>query len=451
MVDIKEKFENIKKKTIEIYTKYSILKKEYTRKLFKTLTVYTMKETLYPFLSGMFFFTFVFVIQLLPELFKLIVQNDAPIFKSLEIFVYMLPFNMGVTIPMSVLMAAIMGFGRLSSDNEIIVMRALGFSHLRIYKPIMVFGVIAFIGAFFFNNFIMSEANYRYRSLISYIVNIRPSVAVGEMEFRRIPDMNIYISAGTITKTNMLNVVLYEKNDADKKIITARTGEWFDNKANSTLIKLRLYDGVVQEMPGHGRISNDFTTFDTLDINIAREVQTMIGGHDRGLREISSFEIRKRIKELKRESDLTTESQVDNLVRTAYGYVTNEIAFEDFKKEYTKTNRAEIKKIEKANDTEIIPYYFKAEFNKFISIPAACLFMVLVGAPLGIVSKRSGKGFGFGMSVLVVALYYFLITGAEIVAGAKVLPPFVAMWLPNMVLFLIGSFFIVKSLFTRGK
>lgn len=419
----------------------------------KKLTRYVIIEAVGPFLAGIFFFTFVFVIQLLPELFKLIVQNDAPIWNSLEVFVYMLPFNIAITIPMSVLMASIMGYGRLSSDNEIIVMRALGFSHLRIYKPIIILGVMTFVFSFLFNNIVMSESNYRYRALIAYMINIRPSVAVDEMSFQTIPDMNVSIGAERVNKSNMFNVVIYDNGSANKakRIITAEKGEWENNIANSRLITLKLYDGVVQELPDNGMISNDFAIFDTLDINIVRNVQSMIGGHERGLRELPSWKIAAQINQLKKSAKESINYQISNMITEAYTNTKETESIASFSNEYVATNSQNVETIIKKGMDNAVPYYYYVEFHKFISIPAACLFIVLVGAPLGIVGKRSGKGFGFGISVLVVVFYYLLITAAELIAGAKILNPFLAMWMPNIVLLVIGSFFMIRSFFTRGK
>ena len=198
----------------------------------KKITKYIILETIGPFLAGILFFTFVFVIQLLPELIRLIMNNGAPLLMSLETFVYMLPFNIAITIPMSILMASIIGYGRLSSDNEIIVMRALGFPHMRIYMPIIILGFFTFLFSLFFNNVIMSESNYRYRALISYMVNIRPSIAVGKLEFTEISDMGFSIGAKYADDRSISNVVIYDKSET-KRVITAKYGLWKNNEANS--------------------------------------------------------------------------------------------------------------------------------------------------------------------------------------------------------------------------
>ena len=611
----------------------------------KILTKYTMREILGPFGAGVLFFTFVFVVQLLPEIFNLIIQNDVSPVQAFEIFMYTLPFNIGFITPMSVLMATIMGFGRLSSDNEIIAMRALGANHLRIYKPVFVFGLIIFIACFFFNNFIMTESNYRYRALIGYLVNIRPSIALKEMEFANIPEVNISISAREVTSTNMYNVVIYDKgkDNAPRRIITSETGRWINNKANSGLITLQLSNGIVQEVIDGGIVSNDFNIFESLNINILRDVQTKIGGHSRGLRESSSLVIFKKMKnfrsaasdnykiELINKIDFTykttTNEMISNInieyisqtnelistintkyinqtneligtinteyinqtneligninteyinqtnelistinteyinqtneligninteyinqtnelistinteyinqtnelistinteyinqtneligninteyinqtnelistINTEYINQTNEIIsninteyisqtnavislstysnelinninnnyisktnaiipLSTYSNNYIVENKKEIKQERKKILQESIPRYYYIEFNKFISIPAACLFIVLIGAPLGIIGKRTGKGLGFGISVLVVVVYYFIITASEMVASSnKNINPNLAMWIPNICLFTFGSFFIIRSLFLKGK
>ncbi|WP_157153180.1 LptF/LptG family permease [Brachyspira murdochii] len=416
----------------------------------KKITKYIILETIGPFLAGILFFTFVFVIQLLPELIRLIMNNGAPLLMSLETFVYMLPFNIAITIPMSILMASIIGYGRLSSDNEIIVMRALGFPHMRIYMPIIILGFFTFLFSLFFNNVVMSESNYRYRALISYMVNIRPSIAVGKLEFTEISDMGFSIGAKYADDKSISNVVIYDKSDT-KRVITAKYGLWKNNEANSQVVTLTLYDGVVQEMPNYGFVTNDYTVFDSMDINIIRNVSTLTS-HERGLREMPSWEILKKIKEAKSNANKSVDEQITGMINNSYNNVKNTgIDITSFSNEYIKTNSAELVSIREKAIEESVPYFYYVEFYKFISIPAACLFMVLIGAPLGIVGKRSGKGFGFGISVIVVVIYYLLITAAELLAGGKKVPPILAMWFPNIVLAIMGGFFMIRSFFSRGK
>ena len=418
----------------------------------KTITKYIIIEAIGPFIAGVLFFTFIFVIQLLPELFKLIINNGAPIKISLEVFVYMLPFNVAITIPMSILMASIMGYGRLSSDNEIIVMRALGFSHMRIYIPIIILGVLTFFFSLFFNNVIMSESNYRYRALISYMINMRPSIAVGKLDFTYISDMGLSIGAEYSDNSGMSNVVIFDGTSESKRVITAKSGIWHNNEANSRVITLTLSDGIVQEMPYFGIVSNDFSVFDSMDINIIRRISTL-SSHERGLRELPAWKIHEKIESTKTQASNSIAIQIKDIIIDSYSNMADNSVKDlgSFAREYLNTNSAELKDMRIKGMESAVPYFYYVEFHKFISIPAACLFMVIVGAPLGIVGKRSGRGFGFGISVIVVVMYYLLITAAEIIAGNRTVPAFFAMWFPNIVLAIIGGFFMITSFFSKGR
>ena len=148
----------------------------------------------------------------------------------------------------------------------------------------------------------------------------------------------------------------------------------------------------------------------------------------------------------------SVDEQINGMIVNAYNNIdTNTVNITSFSNEYIQTNSSELTSLREKAIDEAVPYFYYVEFHKFISIPAACLFMVLIGAPLGIVGKRSGKGFGFGLSVIVVVIYYLLITAAELMAGGKKVPPLIAMWFPNIVLALMGGFLMIKSFFSRGK
>ena len=203
-------------------------------------------------------------------------------------------------------------------------------------------------------------------------------------------------------------------------------------------------------MPDYGFVSNDYTVFDSMDINIIRNVSTLTS-HERGLREMPSWKIREKINDAKLNANKSVDEQISGIINNSYENVKNTTDITTFSNEYIKTNAAELTAIREKAIDEAVPYFYYIEFHKFISIPAACLFMVLIGAPLGIVGKRSGKGFGFGISVIVVVIYYLLITAAELIAGGKKVPPMLAMWFPNIVLAMMGAFFMIRSFFSRGK
>jgi lipopolysaccharide export system permease protein len=79
----------------------------------------------------------------------------------------------------------------------------------------------------------------------------------------------------------------------------------------------------------------------------------------------------------------------------------------------------------------------EVEVNKKFSIPAACLVFVLVGAPLGMRARKSGIAVAF-VSILFFVFYYLCLAGGEELADRRLVAPWLAMWIPNIVIGAIG-------------
>jgi lipopolysaccharide export system permease protein len=71
------------------------------------------------------------------------------------------------------------------------------------------------------------------------------------------------------------------------------------------------------------------------------------------------------------------------------------------------------------------------EYYKDLAFPTASLVFCLLGVPVGIASKRSGRVGGFAVGVFVVILYYVLNVGCEFLVTTANLPPFAGAWAPN--------------------
>ncbi len=97
------------------------------------------------------------------------------------------------------------------------------------------------------------------------------------------------------------------------------------------------------------------------------------------------------------------------------------------------------KKLQGGNYTKYL-----LDLHMKFSIPFACIVFGLIGIPLGIQPTRSGKSYGFILGILVVLVYYILLTSAEILANKGTLPPVLASWTPNIVLMALGTYLLVK-------
>lgn len=79
------------------------------------------------------------------------------------------------------------------------------------------------------------------------------------------------------------------------------------------------------------------------------------------------------------------------------------------------------------------------------SIPFACIVFSLMGIPLGVQLRRSGKSYEFILGIFVVMGYYVLLTSTETFAYNGMLTSLIASWAPNLILITIGIYLLVKT------
>ena len=89
---------------------------------------------------------------------------------------------------------------------------------------------------------------------------------------------------------------------------------------------------------------------------------------------------------------------------------------------------------------------YRVEIQKKYSIPFACMIFVLLGIPLGLSTKKGSAGIALGVSLLVILAYYLFLIAGEQLADRRMMPAFLSMWLPNIILGAFGAVLTVRSL-----
>ena len=108
----------------------------------RILRNYVLKELMGPFIISLAVFIFILLIGNLLQTADKVIAKGVAITDILRLFASWIPYLLRYALPMSLLTAILLTFGRFSSDNEIIAMRASGFSLYRIINPIIVIGLI---------------------------------------------------------------------------------------------------------------------------------------------------------------------------------------------------------------------------------------------------------------------------------------------------------------------
>ena len=102
------------------------------------------------------------------------------------------------------------------------------------------------------------------------------------------------------------------------------------------------------------------------------------------------------------------------------------------------------KKIRKMKNTGEDTTPQEVELHRRYAIPFACIVFGLIGVPLGIQPRRSGRSYGFVFSILVTLAYYVSLSTSEVLALRHIIPTFWAGWAPNVLFGGLGVYLLVK-------
>lgn len=390
------------------------------------------------------------------EILNLIITRGLNAYTVLQMFGLNLAWMLALSIPMAVLVATLMAFGRMSADNEITALRSTGVSLYRIVTPVILASLVIALGLVFFNNLILPDANHKARLLMTQIYQKRPTLNIKENIFvDQIPGYHILIKKIDPRSSKIADILIYDQRDRIiPRTIFAKRGNLEFSADGNTLI-MELYDGEIHETDEKEPTQYRRVTFDkqVIFINEVTPELTLAGSDYRTDREMSVERMRKEIKEIagqivpQKEKLNSLQASLDTLPDVAPG--------KPFR-EFTQSERQEFHHKqrllrEKQQTRQVIRQSqhrinsFKVEIHKKYSIPVACLVFVLIGAPLGIMAKRGNIVIGLGLSLGFFVLYWaFLITGEEL-ADRMLITPFWAMWSANILIGAAGLYLLVKS------
>ena len=354
----------------------------------RILNIYILKELSGSFFFGVMAFTLILVAgDLLFDLADLIIEKGVSLFVVLRLFLYRLPAVVTLTLPMACLLSTLLSFGRLSSNSELIALRASGVAFQRILKPVMVAALMIGAFALLFNETIVPLANKAAMNIMRYeVAREKPSLLQERVFLREESEGTlsrvIYINRLEPREGRMEEVLIQEfEKGRLRRITTSREGEWVEGY-------WILSDGEVFEVDNKGAVSLLFRF---------QEQKTRL---DLTPREISRA---------------STDPE-DMSIFELYDHIAL------LEKQGMKTG----------------PLW--VIFHLRIAIPWASIVLAIVGASLGVRPQRSGPGVGFGLSIIIVFAYYVVMSFCKSLGQSGFLLPVISAWIPNVVFLGFGSF-----------
>ncbi len=358
----------------------------------RLLDKYVLKELLYPFIFGVASFSSIFIASsLLFKVVKYMTEYGAPVGLVAKLFLYSMPEIINYTFPMSVLLASLMAFGKLSSSSEIVAMKSGGVSYYRIVAPVIVVGFIISMFSVIWAEKVVPPSKYAAKRILE--VEIK-----GDMKPRTQEQIVLKTWSGDILRVTYAR--LFDESTGIMKDITI---EEFDNHKLT-----RVQTAEQAKWENNSWIMENGTIYTVDEKN--------------GITDKATFS--KQVIPLN-----TTPRQVSweqkNPDQMTLGELRGYIEIMERRKQPTGPMWTEI-------------------FMRF-AIPLASFVFALVGAPLGTQRQRSGSSIGLGISVLVIFVYYAIIAFTSGLGKGGVFPPFPAAMSSNIIFFIAGIFMLRKA------
>ncbi|GJM45511.1 MAG: hypothetical protein DHS20C21_23530 [Gemmatimonadota bacterium] len=431
-----------------------------TTKIPTILDAYVLRKHLGPFFFAVFTITFIFVMRVLVELLGLFASRDIGFWTILETLGLTLGWILALTFPMSVLVAVVMAFGRLSQDFEIDAMQAGGVSFLRILAPVLVVGLLLTGGLVVYNNSVLPETNHRLKTLTADIHKTKPTIVIREGVFLDDFDGYTLLVREVDHETGLLyDITIYVLDPREPvRTIHAPWGELkYDDGGNQLVIE--LHDGEMHEVnpddPGSYQLLN-FERHNLIFGDLGTKLERREGELSRGDRELSAPAMMERtrilVQEKAAEADsvrLTAAEGFAELRAQIQATLAPDATKAARPAELVSQARILLRKLVNGErrvdrkDRDIQRY--QVEIHKKYSFPVACLVFVMVGAPIGARMRRGGLGAGSILSFGFFLVYYLASLGGEKLGDRGVIPPALGMWAIDLILGLVGVALILRA------
>jgi LPS export ABC transporter permease LptG/LPS export ABC transporter permease LptF len=353
----------------------------------------------------------------------MIIRSSIPAEDVLRLLGLAVPHIVVLTVPMSLLFGILIAIGRLSSDSEIIAMRALGISTRQIYRPVFVFSLLMFGISLYLMNFVLPKGNQRLAALTAELATssiekeIKPRVFYDQYE-------------GVMIYVNEVD----PKSGQWKGVFVSDTRGETPGDSSASSGDAQTDVGTLSHRGGGQRI----VVAESGSLSVIKPPPSTIGHEDQIWLNLSGGQVHVWDPAKPDTYDLSTnETQRLLLPSEQSDFKVNKLA-----RSLRELNLRELIEQERAlrdNKFEEITYNTaRVEIQKKLAIPFACIAFGVLGLPLGITNRRGGKSSGFSLSIAIILFYYVTLNNGEHLAVAGRIPPIVGMWSANVILLALG-------------
>ncbi|MDR0320219.1 MAG: LptF/LptG family permease [Treponema sp.] len=411
---------------------------ESKRNLSPTLFRYVLYEMLFSFAICFLFFFFIFFVNQILLMAQEVLTKKVPSNQVAMLILFSLPAVIAMSAPFACLVGTLMTVGRLTSDNEILVMLSSGLSYKNVFIPAITVGIVISLLSFFTNDVLLPAGTVQFNKLWRKILVSTPALELHGNSVKRFQDT--VIVTGGVTGNIINNLLILDKtSDGERRIIMARTAELKDGGREG--LSLNLEDAFVQSSKEVVREDYDYAVTENLQYWVSNE-DIMQSPVSVSPREMSSRDVSSAIK--KRRAELAVRIN-DRITRMAGHAVTLENILRAGPETDGWNRRAssvgsfnrEVSAIKSLQNDRSLLIYIIEIYRKF-SVPFGAFCFVFLAVSLGLMAKKSGQTVGFIFGNIIAVLYWSMLFIGQTMGLRVGTPPFLSMWLPNILSLGIG-------------
>jgi len=358
---------------------------------------YILKEMFIPFSINIFVFTFLFLMSQLIEIANWIVNYSLSIWDVLKIIFYTIPAFLIFVIPMSVMLAILLTFLRLSSDNEIVAIKSCGMSIYGLLAPVLIFALLGFLLTIFMTLYAVPRSKASLEKISLEVAESNVDIGLKERTFNdTFKGVVLYVNKIDVQNRKLIDIFIEDKRKPDIVSTVAAPEGRLIAEPEKHIYHLILSNGTIHQTNPKERSANSiqFNTY-TLSLDFKEQVANA-AKREKGRDEMSVAELRQYIERL-------------------------------------------------AGKDEEAYHKAKIALHRRFSIPVACLALGLLAFPLGIQSRSAKRSFGLLACLFFFFLYYLLLAAGYSFGKTGVYPEVIGMWLPNFVITGIGLYFLRQT------
>ncbi len=424
----------------------------------KILYRYILREHIAPFFFAFFVITFLLIIDYVPRIIDTVLDKNIGLGVVVELIALNLAWMLALSIPMSVLVATLMAFGRLSSDFEIIAIKSSGVSILRLFVPLLCLAAMLSYGMIQFNDKILPDLNKRARLLYGDIASMRPTLIFRSGVFiTDIPGYLVLIDDIDHATSLVRGVRITETNVQSKPRIVVADHGYLKMTDGGRNMQFTLYNGEIHSLDLLEPNNYRKVHFDNQIINISGTGSELIRSETemRTDREMGLTEMRQNVGKAI-DAMKPTQQRIGEVIRNKFAYLfgdtfkynlANDTLTDSAALYYVRMDAQVLTQHMERNQQQVdaqirIANKYKVEIYKKYAIPTAALVFVICGAPLGMMTRRSGMGVAIAVSIFLFVIYWAFLIGGEDLADRGLVTPFWAMWGANISLGALGLYLI---------